>query len=113
MKKTISLLIALLVFPALTASAALLEGTVQKIDQAKKQIVLNTETGQETLDISSATKGAEKVKTGDKVKVTYTKKGEKLVADSIDASKSGSPASPTDMPPASRGRGEKSPMGAN
>jgi hypothetical protein len=83
MRKTASILMALLFFPAFIATAAELEGTVQQVDKAKKQIVLNTADGKETVEISGATKGADSVKAGDKVKVTYTKQGQKLVASAI------------------------------
>jgi hypothetical protein len=110
MKKTASLSVALLLFAVLPVSAATLEGTVQKIDPAKKEIVLNTEAGPETVEVTSATKGAEQVKVGDSVKVTYTKNGEKLVAIAIDASKPVAPVSPSNLPAASRERGGKSTM---
>ena len=110
MKKTASMLVALWLFRALTASAATLEGTVRKIDRAKKEIVLNTESGPETVEISSATRGAAKIKTGDSVKVTYTQKGEKLIAVAIDASKPVAPVSPSSLSTASRESGRKSTM---
>lgn len=111
MIKTISMLIVLLLFPALTASAAMLEGTVQKVDKSKKQIVLNTADGRETVEINSATKGADSVKAGDKVKVTYSKKGEKLVASSIGTDKSSSVPSPSNRSGSSPKAAPKSPMG--
>jgi hypothetical protein len=111
MIKPVSMLIALLLFPALTASAAMLEGTVQRIDKSKKQIVLNTADGRETIELSSATKGADLVKAGDKVKVTYSKKGEKLVANAIDKDRSGSATSPSDRSEPSPKAAPKSPAG--
>jgi transcription elongation GreA/GreB family factor len=112
MKKATAMLIALLVFPALTVSAAMLEGTVQQIDKAKNQIVLNTAEGRETVAISSATKGADSVKAGDRVKVTYSKNGEKRVASAIADDKSSPAAAPRDRSEFSPKAGSKSPMGA-
>jgi hypothetical protein len=100
MKRIASLLIGLVLFPALTASAAVLEGTVQKVDRAKQQIVLNTESGTEIVAISHATKGAEKLKPADKIRVTYRKKGAKLIAESIAPNKGGPPPLPAEIPPA-------------
>jgi hypothetical protein len=104
MNKTVSALITLLLFPAFTAAAAQIEGTVQRLDKAKQEMVLNTESGSETVEISKATKGADKVKVGDSVKVAYVKKGDKLVAVTIAQSKVGSPVLPSDLPSASRGK---------
>ena len=113
MKKATSMLIALLLFPALTAWAAMLEGTVQQIDKSKKQVVLNTAEGQETIEVSSATKGADSVKAGDKVKVTYSKIGQKRVASAIteNKNKSGATTSPSDRSETSPKAGSKLPMG--
>jgi len=83
MRRTASMLMALLLFPAFIATAAELEGTVQQVDKVKNQIVLNTADGKETVEISGATKGADSVKAGDKVKVTYAKRGQKLLASAI------------------------------
>jgi hypothetical protein len=113
MKKALYVLIALLFFPAFSASAAMLEGTVQKIDKSKQQIVLNTADGKETVEINSATKGAESVKAGDKVKVTYAQKGEKRVASTIAENKSGSATSPYAQPEGLPKTGSKSPMGVH
>jgi|SRR5690348_9224348 hypothetical protein len=100
MKKTVLLLFVLVFSPVVAASAAVLEGTVQKINHAKNEIVLNTESGTERVVFSSSTKGTENLRPGDKVKVTYTKQGEKLVAESIAPNKGGLPRSPSEMPPA-------------
>jgi hypothetical protein len=107
MNKTASLLLTLLLFPAFPVSAGEIEGTVQKLDRAKQQMVLNTESGSETVELSKATKGADKVKVGDSVKVAYKKKGDKLVAVAIVASKIGSPVLPPDLPSASREKQKK------
>ncbi len=113
MKKTALVLIALLLFPAFTAAAAEIEGTVQKLDKAKQEMVLNTESGSETVEISKATKGADKVKVGDSVKIAYVKKGDKLVAVTIARSKVGSPVLPSDLPSASRGKPGKPRLSTN
>jgi type IV secretory pathway TrbL component len=111
MRKTASMLMALLLFPAFIATAAELEGTVQQVDKAKKQIVLNTAGGKETVEISGATKGADSVKAGDKVKVTYAKQGQKLVASAIVEGQGGPATSPSDRSESSPKAGNKSPMG--
>ena len=88
MKKFLVFSAVMLFLHSSSASAALLEGTVEKVDQSKKQILLQTDKGQETVEFSAGTKGADKVKAGDKVKVNYTEKAGKIVADAIDTSKS-------------------------
>jgi len=112
MKKAIIVLIALLFLPAFSASAAMLQGTVQQINKSKQEIVLNTADGNETVAINSATKGANSVKAGDKVRVTYTQQGEKRVASAIAEDKSGSVNSPSAHPEDAPKAGGKSPMGA-
>ncbi len=82
MKKIATMLMAVLFFPTLVLGAELM-GTVEKLDKGKKEIVLKTAKGQETVEFTSGTKGAEKAKVGDKVTVTYAQKGEKLVASEI------------------------------
>lgn len=90
MQRFTEILVALLFFPALALSqVTVLQGTVEKID--KNQIVLNTETGKESVELSSSTKGADQAKVGDKVMISVTKKGEKMVASSINMSKDSSP----------------------
>ena len=79
--------------------------------RAKKQILLQTDKGQETVEFSAATKGADKVKAGDKVKVNYTEKAGKIVADTIDASKSSAAPSAGDRPMAPGGMKDAPPSG--
>lgn len=98
MKKPLVFAAVMLFLPAISASAALLEGTVEKVDQGKKQILLQTDKGQETVEFSAATKGADKVKAGDRVKVNYTAKAGKIVADAIDANKSSAAPSAGERP---------------
>jgi hypothetical protein len=100
MRKIATTLIALVLFPAFTVSAALLEGRVVKVDKDKKQIVLRTEKGQETVDYTASTKGINKAMVGSHVKVTFSQKGEKLLANEIDASKDASKIAPSDTPAA-------------
>jgi hypothetical protein len=113
MKKTTLMLSALMLFVPLTAWAAMLEGTVQRIDKSKKQVILNTADGRETIEINNATKGANSVKAGDKVQVTYSKNGQKLVASAIveNKNKSGATMFPSDRPETSPKGGSKLPMG--
>ena len=82
MKKLTTLLMALVLIPA-AAWAALLEGTVEKVDQAKKQIVLKTDKGPQTVEFDNATKGVDSVRTGAKVTVNFEQKGEKRLASEI------------------------------
>lgn len=86
MKKFLAMSAVMLFLPVITVSAALLEGTVAKVDKSKKQILLQTDKGQETVEFTGGTRGADKVKAGDKVKVNYTEKSGKIVADTIDPS---------------------------
>ena len=85
MRRLLAFAAVMLFLSAISASAALLEGTVARVDKDKKQILLQTEKGHETVEFSAGTKGADKVKAGDKVKVNYTEKNGKIVADAIDA----------------------------
>lgn len=88
----------LFLFHASTASALVLEGTVQKIDREQNVILLNTESGTETVLLTNSTKGAENLKPGDKISVTYRQEGGKLVAETIAPNEHGSPPSPSEIP---------------
>jgi hypothetical protein len=94
--------VAALIIAAAPGSAGTLEGTVQKIDPAKKEIVLNTESGAETVAIGKITKGVKKVRVGDSVTIIYNKEGEKLEAITIDRSKPFAPIVPWDLSGAAR-----------
>lgn len=85
-------------FQTATASALVLEGTVQKIDREQNLILLNTESGTETVLLTSSTKGAENLKPGDKIRVTYRQEGGKLLAETITPNEHGSPPSPSEIP---------------
>ena len=102
MKKLAWVLITILVFPALAAAAALLEGTVVNIDKSKNEIVLNTDRGEERVDFNSQTTGADKVKPGDRVKIAFTQKGEQLIAHEVVTSRSESPTAPVERPASRR-----------
>ena len=107
MTKIATMLMAVLLFPALVLGAELM-GTVEKLDKEKKQIMLKTAKGQETVEFTSGTKGAEKAKVGDKITVTYTQKGEKLVASEIIVAKGETKTSPSENPAPPSGKEKKS-----
>ena len=88
----------LFLFQTSMASALILEGTVQKIDREQNLILLNTESGTETVLLTNSTKGAENLKPGDKIRVTYTQESGRLVAETITPNKGGSPPSPSEIP---------------
>jgi len=85
-------------FQTSMASALVLEGTVQKIDREQNIIVLNTESGTETVLLTNSTKGTENLKPGDKIRVTYRQEGGKLLAETITPNEHGSPPSPSEIP---------------
>ena len=82
MKKVTTMLMALILFPVL-ALAAMLNGTVLKVDKDKKEIVVKTDKGQETVAFTNTTKGAEKAREGTRVTINFRQDGEKLVASEI------------------------------
>jgi hypothetical protein len=88
----------LFLFQTSMASALILEGTVQKIDREQNLILLNTESGTETVLLTNSTKGTENLKPGDKIRVTYRQEGGRLVAETITPNKGGSPPSPSEIP---------------
>ena len=97
--KTFTLLIVMIfLLVAAGAAGSVIEGTVQKIDHESGEIVLNTEGGTVTVVFKESTKGAAGVRPGDKIRVTYIKEGEKLVAESILPNHDGSPLSPSEIP---------------
>jgi ABC-type uncharacterized transport system ATPase subunit len=73
MKKIAMTLLTLILLPTLVAAAEL-KGTVAKVDKAKNQLVLKTERGDETLEISKSTKGIEHAKEGAKITVRFSEK---------------------------------------
>jgi hypothetical protein len=80
----------MLVLPAFSVYAAVLEGTVTKVDKSKKQIMLDTKKGSETVEFNTDTKGVDTLKTGDKVKINYTGTGNNMKAESVEASSASS-----------------------
>ena len=82
MKKVVPMLMAFVLFPVL-ALAAVLIGTVVKVDKDKKEIVVKTDKGQETVAFINTTRGAEKVREGTRVTINFQQDGEKLVASEI------------------------------
>lgn len=73
LKKISTILVVLALLPAL-ALAAELNGTIVKVNNAEKQIVVRTEKGEQTLQFTSSTKGVENAKEGAKVTVKYSEK---------------------------------------
>lgn len=69
----IFVLIWLLLVPAVL-SAAEIRGTVLKVDQVEKRVVLRTERGEETFLTTKETKGIENAKEGANVMVTFSEK---------------------------------------
>ena len=109
MKKLTILLMALILFPV-AALAAMLEGTVEKVDQVKKQIVLKTDKGPATVEFDNATKGVDSVRTGAKVTINFDQKGEKRLASEIIGVGAGSTkGSPSDRPISPGGAKDPSP----
>ena len=107
MKRIAMILLTLVLFPGMGLAAAILEGTVVNVDKTKKEIVLKTDKGQESVVFNDATKGAERVKPGDDVRITFTQKGEKLVASEVVAGQGSQPTSAADRPPTQRQHNEK------
>ncbi|MGH7770965.1 MAG: hypothetical protein ACREQA_01865 [Candidatus Binatia bacterium] len=86
MKEIAAMLLAPVLFPALALAVAELKGTVVKVDKAKKQIVVQTDKGEETLEITSSTKGVENAGEGAKVTIKYSEKdGQPKVSEIIPA----------------------------
>lgn len=72
-KKVGAILLTLVLFPALVFAAEL-KGTVVKVDKAKNQLVVKTDKGEETLLLSSSTKGMDNAKEGKMVTIKFTEK---------------------------------------
>jgi|GEM_PF-696748 len=73
-KKIVMTIFALMAFPALVYAEAEMRGTVLKLDKAEKQLVLQTDKGEETLFVVSSSKGLAHAKEGSRVAVKYTEK---------------------------------------
>ena len=76
----------MVLLPTLVMAADLI-GTVEKLDKAKNQLVLKTERGQETLEVTKSTKGIEHAKQGTKVTVKFSEKDGSPKVDEIVAEK--------------------------
>lgn len=81
-RKMVAALVALMLVPAL-ALAESVEGTVLKVDAAKREIVVNTKAGEKTVQISTNTEGLENAMEGANVRIEYSKKGDRLIASKI------------------------------
>ena len=76
MYKITTTLVALL-FPAVLGAAEVgvkTKGIILKIDRTENRFVLKTERGQETFDLTKATKGIEDAKEGAEVTVLFSEK---------------------------------------
>jgi hypothetical protein len=71
---TIILALTLAFVPALAFGQAELKGTVVKVDKATDLLVIKTQRGEETLLLSSGTKGVAHAKEGAKVIVKFSEK---------------------------------------
>jgi Cu/Ag efflux protein CusF len=74
MKKIAMTIFALLAFPALAYAEAEMRGTVLKLDKAEKQLVLQTDKGEEMLFIVGSSKGLAYAKEGSRVAVKFSEK---------------------------------------
>lgn len=63
-----------LLLPVLVFAQAELKGTVIKVDKATDQLILKTQRGEETLLLSSGTKGIAHAKEGARVVVKFSEK---------------------------------------
>jgi hypothetical protein len=63
-----------LLLPVLALAQAELKGTVIRVDKATDQLILKTQRGEETLLLSSGTKGIAHAKEGAKVVVKFSEK---------------------------------------
>jgi len=84
MKKFLLTLLFLTLLPTLVLAGEL-KGTVAKVDKAKNQLVLKTEQGEQTLEITKSTKGIEHAKQGAKVTVKFNDKDGSAKVDEIAA----------------------------
>ncbi len=66
--------LAVVLVPILALAQAELRGTVVKVDKATDQLVVKTQRGEETLLLSSGTKGIGHAKEGAKVIVKFSEK---------------------------------------
>jgi hypothetical protein len=88
MKRIAATLMVLVMIPVL-ALAAVISGTVVRVDNDKNEMVIKTEKGQETVVFTRSTKGADKATEGTRVTINYQQNGGKLVASEIAVSSAG------------------------
>lgn len=84
--KLSAVLLALALFPAAVLADGI-KGKVVRVEKNKKVLVIKTQEGEKTLEITSDTKGMENAIQGALVKIEYSKMGNKLRASEINASK--------------------------
>ena len=82
MKKIVTTLLALILLPTLVLAAEL-RGTVAKVDKAKNQLVIKTEQGEQTLEITKSTTGIEHAKQGAMITVKFNDKDGSAKVDEI------------------------------
>ena len=82
MKKIVTTLLALILLPTLVLAAEL-RGTVAKVDKTKNQLVIKTEQGEQTLEITKSTKGIEHAKQGAMITVKFNDKDGSAKVDEI------------------------------
>jgi hypothetical protein len=71
--KKIAVAIAALIYPVFLFAAEI-KGTVLKLVPTENRIVLKTERGEETYEITKETKGAQHLKVGAQVTITFSEK---------------------------------------
>lgn len=101
-------LLALMLIPALVF-AAVMQGTVVKLDRAKQVVIIQTEEGQKTLQLTSNTKGLENAREGAKVTINYDQKGNQLVASEISGGEAGPKSAPGSKSAPERGGAKDAP----
>lgn len=77
--KKIALFLIAIILPAVVAAAEI-KGTILKVDKPQSRIVLKTERGEETFEITKESKGVEHVKEGASV-VVSAKDGEPKISE--------------------------------
>lgn len=73
-KIAMTIFFALAAFPTLVYAEAEMRGMVLKFDRAEKQLVLQTDKGEETLFVVGSSKGLAHAKEGSRVAVKYSEK---------------------------------------
>jgi hypothetical protein len=81
-KQVIALLLALALLPAF-AFAEEMKGTIKKVDQGARTIVVDTRQGEKTFSFRGSTEGMDAAKDGAKVTIEYEDRGSELRARKI------------------------------